>query len=362
MTAMQVDGTVATGFEPVRVVYDDAVAGSSGTGSSLAVWHDDAWVVDLWGGWADAAHTRPWQSDTLVMPYSVTKPFAAVCVLLLVDRGLVDIEAPMARYWPELPGGASVRQVLDHSAGHVLLDEPAPVDAFYDWDLMCRLIEREPPMWAPGDGVGESALLYGHLLGEVVRRVDGRSLGRFLREEIARPHALDFHIGVPEADLERVADLTGLERLAGRRTDRNAGLMDRALQNPPGALDPEVVNADAWRRAEVPAVNGHGTARAVAGLYVALNESRILSESMLAELRTPSSSGYDVVVGLDRDWGLGFAIDPDGWGMGGVGGSFGWWSETGGYAFAYLTGDVNDPDRGDLLENAVRDCLGLPPV
>ena len=135
--------------------------------------------------------------------------------------------------------------------------------------------------------------------------------------------------------------------------------MHRALGNPPGALDPEVVNSTPWRSAEIAAVNGHGTARAVAGLYVALTRRGLLSEPLLQEAVRPHAQGVDQVLGQEASWGLGFGVDPDGFGMGGVGGSFGWWSEVGGYAFAFLTGHIGDHGRGDRLENALREVLGL---
>lgn len=346
-------------FAPVAGVFAEVVAGSPGTGSALAVRHGGEWVVDLWGGYADAARTRPWTADTLVMPYSVTKPFAAVCVLLLADRGQVDLDVPAAAYWPGLPGGATVRQLLDHSAGHVVLDAPAPQEAFYDWDLMVRLLEGQQPSWTPGEAPGESALFYGHLLGELVRRTDGRSLGTFLREEVTGPLGLDFHVGVPEADLPQVADLTGLELLA---PGAEGSLTRAALTNPPGALDATVVNSARWRRAEVPAVNGHGTARAVAGFYSKLAGGELLSPALLAAMTAPSTTGHDRVIDDETAWGLGVGVDEDGWGMGGLGGSFGWWSETGQYAMAFLTGHTAGHERGDRLENAVRSCLDLPPV
>lgn len=359
-------GTVAPGFEPVREVFADVVGAAAGTGAGFAAWHDGEWVVDLWGGYADAARTRPWQADTLVMPYSVTKPFAAVCVLALAERGLVELDAPMTTYWPALPGGATVRQVLSHTSGHVLLDEPLPVDAFYDWTTLCAALERQQPTWPPGTAVGESALFYGHLLGQVVRAVDGRSLGAFLREEICAPHRLDFHVGVAEDDLDRVADLTGLDESFRRSFGERDRLMPRALGNPPGVLDADVVNGAAWRRAEVPAVNGHGTAKAVAGLHVKLAQGELLSERMLSELTAVQAEGYDRVVGDSCQWGLGVGLEPDdGWGMGGVGGSFGWWSHAGRYAVGFVTGFVavhGDDDPGTRLENAVRDVLDLPPV
>lgn len=363
---MDVQGRVAEGFEPVRDVFAGVLAAERGTGAAFAAWHDGRWVVDLYGGDADAARTRPWTADTLVMPYSVTKPFAAVCVLVLADRGLVDLDAPMTRYWPELPGGATVRQVLCHTAGHVLLDASQPEEAFYDWDLMCAALEQQPPTWAPGSALGESALFYGHLLGQVVRSVDGRTLGTFLREEVCGPHGLDFHVGVPEADLGRVADLTGYDEAFRRAGEQRPGLMLAALSNPPGALDPEVVNGERWRRAEIPAVNGHGTARAVAGLYAALAEGRVLSPALLDEMVTVHAKGEDRVVGAAVEWGLGVGVEPDdGWGMGGVGGSLGWWSHAGRYAVGFLTGHVADrgtTDPGTDLENALRAVLGLDPV
>lgn len=351
-------------FETVRDVFEQIVGRSPGTGSAVAVWYDGAWVVDLWGGYADAARTRPWVRDSIVMPYSVTKPFVAACALVLADRGLLRLDDPMATYWPELRAGDfTVRQVLSHASGLVLLDEPAPTEVLYDWDRLCSLLADQEPLWEPGAGIGEAALVYGHVVGELVRRVDGRSLGEFLRDEICEPLALDFHVGVPEGDLHRIVDLTGFDAEFRRSGDEGDRLMLRALSNPPGALDPGVVNSRAWRAAQIPAVNGHGNARAVAGLFVGLATGNLLSPSVLRELSTVTAEGVDAVVGAPMSWGLGVSIDvEDGWGMGGTGGSFGWWSEVGEYAIAFVTGHIAGHDRGDLVENAVRSALGLQPV
>ena len=360
---MHIEGVVDPRFETVREVLAEVVDASPGTGSAVAVWHDGAWVVDLWGGYADAARTRPWGRDSIVMPYSVTKPFAAVCALLLADRGLVELDAPMATYWPELRAGrATLRQVLAHASGVVVLDEPAPTEALYDWNRMCALLARQEPTWPPGEGIGECALFYGHLVGEVVRRVDGRSLGTFLREEVCGPLGVDFSVGLAEDQLARVVDLTGYDEEFRRRGAEGDGLMLQALGNPPGALDPDVVNSRAWRTAEIPAVNGHGTARGVAGFFAGLAEGRLLSPAMLREMTTVTSDGLDRVVGGPVTWGLGVGVDDDGWGMGGTGGSFGWWSQAGGYALGFVTGHVAGHDRGGRVENAVRACLGLDPV
>ena len=359
---MTVQGTVDPPFESVRAVFDDVVAGQSGTGAGLAVWHDGRWVVDLWGGFADAARSRPWEADTVVMTYSVCKPFAAMCALVLADRGRIDLDAPVTRYWPEMAADTTMRQVLAHQSGHVVLDAPVPEEAFYDWDLLCRLLAEQRPSWTPGTAHGEAALFYGHLVGEVVRRVDGRTLGAFLREEICGPEGLDFHIGLADGELERVADLTGYGEAFSATRAGWTDLLRRGLSNPPGAIDPAVVNGERWRRAEIPAVNGHGTAKGVAGLYVALHEGRILSAGMLATATSVAASGTDRVMGDEREWGLGVVLDPDGFGMGGLGGSLGWWSEVGQYAFGFVTGEIAGYDRSERLENAVRDCLGLPPL
>ena len=357
---MPVEGSVEPRFEPVAAAFADVVAGQAGPGASLAVWHAGSWVVDLWGGSADAGGSRPWRSDTLAMVYSVTKPFAAVCALLLADRGQLDLDAPLSAYWPEMAARTTMRQVLAHRSGHVVLDRAVPVAAWYDWDWICRLLAEQVPAWEPGTAQGEAALFYGHLVGEVVRRVDGRTLGRFLRDEVCDPVGLDFHVGLTDAELPRVADLGGFGDAFLRANAGGTDLYRRALGNPPGARDPAVVNGERWRRAEIPAINGHGTARGVAGLYVALKAGAILSPAMLAEATAVAGSGVDMVMGDEREWGLGFALDPDGFGMGGLGGSVGWWSEVGQYAFGFVTGEIAGYDRSERLENAVRECLVLP--
>ena len=201
MNDVPVGGSVDARFESVREAFVEVVGGQPGTGAALAVWHDGRWVVDLHGGWADAGHARPWAPDTLVMPYSVTKPFAAVTVLVLADRGVLDLDEPLQTWWPELRARTTLREVLAHRTGLVVLDEPAPEAAFYDWELMCRLLGGQEPAWPPGTAQGESALFYGHLLGEVVRRVDGRSLGQVLRDDGCGPLGLDFHVGLAPDEL-----------------------------------------------------------------------------------------------------------------------------------------------------------------
>jgi CubicO group peptidase (beta-lactamase class C family) len=359
---MPVDGHAEPEFESVRELFDDIVGAQTGTGAALAVWHRGRWVVDVWGGYRDADRRKAWDRDSIVMPYSVTKPTAAICALLLVDRGSLELDAPVSRYWPGFRSTATVRHVLSHQAGIVALDDPAETSLFYDWAAMCARVGRQESSWVPGTAIGESALLYGHLVGELVRRVDGRSLGAFLRDEVCDPLELDFAIGLDAKQRARAVELTGFDALDVGAESRPP-LYERAISNPPGARDAEVVNGDAFRAAEVPAINGHGTARGVAGLYAALLSRKLLSPGLVAEAIRAQATGIDLVLGgPERSWGLGFDVDDDGFGMGGTGGSVGWASVLGGYAFGFVTGSMGSHDRADQLDNAVRSCLGLAPI
>ena len=360
---MEVQGFADKRFMPVRERFADVLAAQPGTGAAFAVCYDGRAVVDLWGGYADQGLRRPWQADSLVQPYSVSKPFAAVCALRLADDGRLDLDAPVQRYWPQFTAPATVRQVLAHQAGVVLLDQPVPTSAFYDWDYLCGLLAAQKPEWQPGTAHGESALFYGHLVGELVRRIDGRSVGRFLREEICGPLGLDFFFGLDPVLQARAVDVTGLgESFLATTAAGRSPLYLRAVTNPPGALNGTVVNSAAWRAAEIPAINGHGTARAVAGFYHALAGGRVLSGAMLAEAVTPQCTGPDRVFGADNAWGLGFGVDGNGYGMAGLGGSYGGTDTAGGYSIGFVTGSAGDHDRVDALENTLRDCLGLPPL
>jgi CubicO group peptidase (beta-lactamase class C family) len=360
---MEVQGFTDGRFAPVRQGFAEIIAAQPGTGAAFAVWCEDHLVVDLWGGYADRERRRRWEADSLVQPYSVSKPFAAVCALRLVESGRLSLDAPVQRYWPEFQAPATVRHVLSHQAGVVMLDRQVPTEAFYDWDRLCALLATQPPAWPPGTAHGESALFYGHLVGELVRRVDGRSVGRFLAEEICGPAGLEFAFGLSRSQQAQAVDLTGLdEKFRAANTAGRPDLYRLAIANPPGAQDGAVVNSAAWRAAEIPAVNGHGTAAAVAGFYHALASGRLLSPGMLAEAVTPQCAGPDQVFGADSSWGLGFGLSDDGYGMGGLGGSYGGASTAGGYEVAFVTGSVGNHDRVDTLENTLRECLGLAPI
>ena len=352
-------GTVQPPFEPVRQAFAAVLQEQRGTGAAVAVWLDGRWIVDLWGGTANASGTRMWQWDSIVQPYSVTKPFAALCALRLIDRGSLDLDALVQRYWPEFLAPATVRHVLSHQAGVVALDVQTSTDSFYDWGHMCALLAAQQPQWPPGTAHGESALFYGHLVGELVRRVDGRTLGRFLRDEVCAPLALDFTVGLTPEEQSRAVDLTCFDQL---EPASGTDLYGRAVGNPPGSRDPAVVNSAVWRAAEIPAINGHGTARGVAGLYAALLSGELLSPALLHETMSVQCSGIDAVFSHHNSWGLGFALDDQGFGMGGLGGNYGGACTQGRYAIGFVTGTMGGPARGERVENVLRGCLGLPPL
>jgi CubicO group peptidase (beta-lactamase class C family) len=355
MTAQRVE----PGFEPVQAAFEEVISKQPGTGAALAVWRDGGWLIDVWGGMADAAGSRAWGRDSIVQPYSVSKPFAAVCALLLVQRGDLDLDAPVQRYWPEFTAQTTARQVLSHQAGVIALDEPAPTEVLFDWEEMCRRLAAQRPLWEPGTAVGESALFYGHLVDELVRRIDGRRLGAFLRDEVTRPLGLDFAFGLDRDDQLRAVELTGVDEFFRAAVADATELYRRATDNPPGVHIGSVVNSEPWRAAEVPAVNGHGTARGVAGFYVALLEQRLLTPGLLEEATSVQASGIDQVFGEQAAFGLGFGVDGDGFGMGGIGGSYAGVNRDG-YVIAFLTGSMGTHDRVSHLENTFRRCVGLP--
>jgi CubicO group peptidase (beta-lactamase class C family) len=292
----------------------------------------------------------------------VTKPFAALAVLRLIDEGRVGLDERVAAYWPEYAqegkDGTTVRHVLAHQAGLAEVPAAISVASLLDADATAAVLAGSPPAWPPGTRHGEHALLYGHLLGEIVRRVDGRSIGELLHEDVSDPARVDFHIGLRPDDLGRVADV----RDPGHewRSELLAGPTARYLARPEGVLDVATINTEEWRRGEVAAVNGHASARAVARFYAALAAGgaidgvRVLSAELVDEMLRPQTEGEDVVLGRDVRWGLGVQIEDDGtWGMGGIGGSLGYGRRTPRRAsFGYVTALMRDHERAGRCADA----------
>ena len=321
-------------YEPVRAAFAKNLAGGVDAGAAVCVTVDGETVVDLWGGYADAAGTSPWQRDTIVNVYSTTKTVTALTALLLADRGELDVDAPVARYWPEFAAngkdGVTVAHVMSHSAGLAGWQAPMRTEDLYDWDKATALLAAQGLDWEPGTACGYHGLTQGYLIGEVVRRITGRSLGTVLREELAGPLEADFHIGLPASEEPRVAAL--IPPPEGPPLDLvTTDLQARVATNP--APEVSEVNSRAWRAAEIPAAGGTGNARAVARLHTILANGgvtkgqRFMSEEGCRRALDVQIEGKDLVLGMNQRFGLGFAVggpympNPNTLYWGGYGGS-----------------------------------------
>ena len=367
---VSIEGTCDRRFAPVRDAFHRCFAELDETGAAVCVYHEGQPVADLWGGVADAATGRLWTRDTMVHVYSVTKPFAAACLLKLVDEGRVDLDVPVAHYWPDFAqAGKSaipVRWLLTHQAGLLGIRDPLPAESILDWDRITTCLATEWPWWPPGERHGEQALFFGPLVGEVVRRVTGRTVGQVLRDALGLTWDVDFHIGLDDDCARRCATVVGMDD--AWRTALGVGtgsLYDQALGNPPGLLEARTINSDAWRRAEVPAINGHSSAHGVARFYAGLAEGgildgvRILSESLVRSAATVQSSGKDVLLQRPVQWGLGVQVTSDGFGLGGLGGSLGWGNLEHRFGFGYVTHRMANHDRAMAVYEALADILGF---
>jgi CubicO group peptidase (beta-lactamase class C family) len=349
-------GTVDRAFDDVADAFAAGFAERGEVGAALAVIVDGRAVVDVVGGTSDASGA-PWTPGTIVNAYSVVKPLTAACLLLLVERGQLGLDDRATRWWPGLGAAGkedvTVRQLLAHQAGLTLFDRPPSLATLLDWDATVALLEASPPEWPPGSAHAEHVVTYGHLVGELVRRVDGRSLGAFLRDELCGPWGLDYHVGLSDE----------LQRRAAALVDPD-GTFVAPLARPKEIADPTVVNGAAWRAAEIPAVNGHGTALALARFYAALGAGgtldgvRLLSAELVAQLATPQLVADDRVLGREVAWGLGVQTDLEegGFGMGGLGGNLGWWGEEG-YAIGYVTRGLGDHERVGAIDAVVREVV-----
>ncbi|PXX59855.1 CubicO group peptidase (beta-lactamase class C family) [Nocardia tenerifensis] len=311
----EIQGRCADGFGAVA----DALAASlefEDVGASAAVYVDGDAVVDLWGGYADAERTVAWERDTIVNVWSTTKTMVALCALVLADRGELDLDAPVADYWPEFAAAGKhdvlVRHLLGHTAGLPAWETPITAADLYAWSTATARLAAQPPQWEPGSAGGYHAMTFGHLVGEVVARVTGRSIGTFFAEEIAGPLGADFHIGLAAEHDPRVATL-----IAAPEGDKPAGF-------PVGVAD---ANTTAWRRAEIPAVNGHGNARSVGAVQSVLacggtvGGVRLLSQAGCERVFDEQFRGVDRVLNSPIRWGMGYRLENRTCSWGGWGGS-----------------------------------------
>ena len=383
-------GTVDPAFEPVVEAFRaNFSVEEPELGASLCVIAGRRVVVDMWGGWTDPAGTAPWHEDTLVDAYSVMKPVAAVLALMLVESGSLALDGSLGTVWPELVWGEkaelTLRDILSHRAGLPAARATLEPDAMYDWDGMCAALAASDPWWPPGTAHGYHVNTFGFLAGEPVCRATGMPFGTALLEHIAGPLDLDFHVGVSDSDLDRVADID-TPAMPGEGEDGNDPSPPRALPdpddehawmllhtyfNPPGLSGVGVMNTTPWRQAAIPSTNGHATAQAVAGFYDALlpgAHDRLLGSTLLDEATTTHSEGDDLILGRPTRFGLGFALHQDGRPIGvspasfghyGYGGSLGFADPDADVAAAYLInrpGDRWQNPRTIRVANAIRDC------
>ncbi len=363
MTPVRIDGAFEPGAEAFRDAFARCFSELGETGAACALWRDGRLVADLWAG--EARPGQPWQRDTLVGVYSTAKPFAALGLLALVSCGEVELDAPVARYWPEYAANGkaatTVRHVLTHRAGLMVIEPPITSADLFDWGRVCAALAAAPPNWEPGTDQGEHAMYFGHLVGEIARRVTGVPFGAWLRREVASPWGLELHVGLTPDEMARCATLVEMPDLWREALTLDpATLRGRALLEPEGVRDFAVVNGRPWRQACIPAVNAHGTARALVRMYAgllgggALGGPRLLSELLAREMRTEQSRGPDRFCLEEVAWGLGVQIDFDGFGHGGRGGSLAWADPETGIAFAYVTAGMGSHDRASAVWDAAR--------
>lgn len=388
-SAVPIGGTTDPHFAAVRDAFAQNFADYPEVGAALAVTVDGKLVVDLWGGYVDPDHSAPWQRDTLVNVYSTSKGLGALCAHILVDRGQLDLDAPVASYWPEFAqqGKAQipVRWLLSHRAGLPAIDKALPREAMFDWDTMTAALAAQKPWWEPGQSHGYHALTYSWLVGEVIRRAAGKSVGAFFRDEVAKPLGLDAHIGVgPELDA-RIADLIPSPPPLPGEVDPLAAIFEdptsmpyKAFNNPP--LGRRTANTRDWRAAEMVAANAHANAWSLACMYAALANGgeldgvRLLSRSAIDAARVEQSRGDDQVLHLESRFGLGFMMpagmryfsdNPRAFGHSGMGGSLGFADPEArlsvGYVMNQMLSSVPGGDRrwwGFL--GAIYDAVGAP--
>ncbi len=312
-----VHGTCDPTFDELRTILSDSIDAGADLGASVAVVIDDEMVVDVWGGWADAAKTRPWEEHTVTNVWSTTKTMVALSALLLVERGQLDVFAPVARYWPEFAQNGKerieVRHLLSHTSGVAGWDEAAAIDDIYDWDTSTAQLAAQAPWWEPGEGSGYHLLNYGHLIGEVIRRIDGRPLKQFVHEELAIGLGGDFQIGLRPEDAHRVSDVIPPPPFPIDPDALDPDIVAvRALTGP--LISAEAANTAAWRAADIGGANGHSNARGVAHIQSViandgvLDGRKVLSPATIDLVFQEQASGPDQVLFLPLRFGIGYGL------------------------------------------------------
>lgn len=319
--SVEIQGHADAPFEPLRTLMQELIASGEELGASIVINIAGKNVVDIWGGHADQERTQPWSKDTIANIWSSTKTVAALATLILVDRGLLDLEAPVSKYWPEFAAegkdGVLVKHFLAHTSGVSGWEKPVTPQDIFAWDTAVARLASQKPWWTPGSASGYHSLTYGHLLGELVRRVTGKSMKEFVRDEITTPLGADLQIGAAEKDWPRVAalvppppmpfDLTKMDQESVTVKSFTGPLVDAPIALTPG-----------WRRADIPAANGHSNARGLARVLSSVTLGgtvdgvTLLSPKTIDRIFEVQADGVDLVVSVPLRFGIGFGLTGGG--------------------------------------------------
>lgn len=381
---MQIQGHFDLRFEALKDAFVELFDDPQERGAALCVQIGGETVVDIWAGTTDRDGAETWHSDTILNLFSCTKPFAAVAALQLVEQGKLELDAPVARRWPEFAAAGkervTPRQLFSHRAGLPALRELLPAEALYDWQQMTGALAAERPWWTPGEEHGYAPITYGWLVGELIRRIEDRGPGEAIAARIAGPLGLDFHVGLADEEFHRVSHIArkkgdmgdaAAQRLLKCMMSEPEALSTRAFTNPPSILNS--TNKPEWRRLQQPAANGHGNARSLAGFYAALLDGRLLEPELLGEMTREHACGQDRTLLTATRLGLGCMLDQPEvanatYGLGrkafghpGAGGSVGFADPEREIAFGFVTNSLGpyvlmDP-RAQRLARALGQCL-----
>ena len=314
----EINGNYDPAFSLVAEAFEKNFEEDGDLGACCAVFVDGQIVVDIWGGVSNSDENTLWEKDTIVNVWSTTKTMAAICTLMLFDRGLIDLDSPVCKYWEAFAEngkeGVLVSHLLSHSAGLPGFDAPISEDQLFDWDYTCHRLASQAPWWEPGSVSGYHPMTQGWLLGELVRQVDGRTLGNFFREEVAEQIGADFHIGLDEEHFDRVAllDTSAVDGPVVLTDQAPHPFVERVERH--GRMGAKIANTDRWRKSEFPAANGHGNARSVAFIHslIACNGSsdnfKLISSETVKKIFEIQTDDTDLILGVPIRHGMGFGL------------------------------------------------------
>lgn len=381
---MHLDGISDSAFSSVLDVFTQILEEPEQRGAALCVQIAGETVLDVWGGVLDRHAEQLWQRDTLVNIFSSGKPIAAVVLLQMVAEGRLQLDTPLAEYWPELAQQGkqqiTLRQVLSHRAGLPAVRELLSPDALYDWSRMVSAVENTSPWWIPGSAHGYAPMTYGWLVGELIRRIDGCEPGEAIAKRIAEPLQLELYLGLTEQQLPRVGDVMrmkgGLADAASMRLMKAIGsdaqgMVAKAFANPPSMMTS--TNKVEWRRMQQPAANVHSTARGLAGFYTAVLQGKLLDREMLQTMLSEHSVGMDLTLQSKTRFGLGcmleqanelpasYALGAQSFGHPGAGGTLGCADPEREVSVAFITNSLGssvlmDP-RAQKINAMLKKCL-----